>query len=62
MKSGYHHLDSIDVAPGDEVGAGMSVGAMGATGLATGPHLHWEISVWGVNVDPLAWIEQTFRP
>lgn len=62
VKSGYHHLDTIAVAVGDQVAASGTLGTMGATGLATGPHLHWEITVWGVNVDPLAWTQRAFRP
>ena len=51
----YHHLSRIDVAEGQFVGQGEPVGAVGMTGLATGPHLHWELVVGGVNVDPVAW-------
>ena len=32
------------------------------TGLSTGPHLHWEVTVWGVNVDPLQWTTASFEP
>jgi murein DD-endopeptidase MepM/ murein hydrolase activator NlpD len=53
--TGYHHLSRIDVAEGQEVVAGQIVGAVGMTGLATGPHLHWELVVQGVNVDPVFW-------
>ena len=62
VKSGYHHLDSISVAAGDVVEAGQQLGEMGETGLATGPHLHWEVTVWGVNVDPIAWTLKDFTP
>ncbi len=60
--SGYHHLDAEEVAAGDAVEAGQVIGAIGSTGLATGPHLHWEITVWGINVDPLPWTERLYRP
>jgi murein DD-endopeptidase MepM/ murein hydrolase activator NlpD len=51
----YHHLSRIDVAQGQWVNQGDLIGAVGMTGLATGPHLHWELVVFGVNVDPVAW-------
>ncbi len=48
----YYHLDRLDVAPGDLVRQGDVIGTVGSTGLATGPHLHWEVRVSGVAVDP----------
>lgn len=48
----YYHLDSIDVVAGDFVRRGQHMGTVGATGLVTGPHLHWEIRVSGVPVEP----------
>lgn len=48
----YYHLDSRSVEVGDRVARGGVLGTVGATGLATGPHLHWEIRVAGVPVDP----------
>jgi murein DD-endopeptidase MepM/ murein hydrolase activator NlpD len=51
----YHHLSRIDVAEGQEITQGQVVGGVGATGLATGPHLHWELIVGGINVDPVYW-------
>jgi murein DD-endopeptidase MepM/ murein hydrolase activator NlpD len=52
----YYHLDSIQVAEGDIAKAGDLLGKSGSTGLATGPHLHWEIRVSGENADPDAFI------
>jgi murein DD-endopeptidase MepM/ murein hydrolase activator NlpD len=52
----YYHLDKIEVAEGAVVGTGAQLGLSGATGLATGPHLHWEIRVSGENTDPDAFI------
>jgi murein DD-endopeptidase MepM/ murein hydrolase activator NlpD len=52
----YHHLSEIAVAPGQTVNAGDRVGAVGSTGLATGPHLHWEVIVRGVEVDGELWL------
>ncbi|MDR1858778.1 MAG: M23 family metallopeptidase [Treponema sp.] len=52
----YYHLNTIAVAEGALVAAGTLLGNSGATGLATGPHLHWEIRVFGENADPDAFI------
>ncbi len=60
VMSGYHHLSSIDVAVGDAVAAGDRIGGLGSTGLSTGPHLHWEVVVHGVNVDPSWWTFNSF--
>jgi murein DD-endopeptidase MepM/ murein hydrolase activator NlpD len=46
------HLSSVDVRPGDVLAAGDRVGAVGATGRVTGPHLHWSVSLNRVMVDP----------
>jgi len=52
----YYHLDKIEVAEGLMVATGTPLGLSGATGLATGPHLHWEIRVSGENSDPDAFV------
>ena len=49
----YAHLQSVIVALGAYVAPGSPVGLMGATGHATGPHLHFEVRVHGLAVDPL---------
>ena len=54
----YYHLNSIAVTEGTLVQAGTLLGRSGATGLATGPHLHWEIRVSGENTDPDAFIQR----
>lgn len=48
----YYHLDTVDVEKGDFLEAGEILGTVGSTGLSTGPHLHWELRVAGVAVDP----------
>ena len=62
VKTGYHHLSAALVAQGDQVELGQQIAEMGESGLATGPHLHWELTVWGVNVNPLAWTIKDFTP
>jgi murein DD-endopeptidase MepM/ murein hydrolase activator NlpD len=59
IHSGYYHLSEIKVQEGQQVKKGDIVGKLGDTGLATGPHLHWEIRVHGINVDPAQWTWQT---
>ena len=49
----YFHLSRLDVARGDDVRAGQRLGAVGATGRATGPHLHWSARLEDARIDPL---------
>lgn len=58
--TGFWHLSRIDVAQGQRVGQGDVIGLVGNTGLSTGPHLHWEMRVLRVPVDPFQWTEQEF--
>ena len=58
--SGYLHQSAIEVQEGDLVEQGQLIGYVGGTGRVTGPHLHWEIWVGGVPVDPLDWTSQVF--
>ena len=60
--TGYHHLSQIYVAQGQTVVQGEAVGAVGATGLVTAAHLHWELIVRGVRVDPLPWTQAEIGP
>jgi murein DD-endopeptidase MepM/ murein hydrolase activator NlpD len=48
----YAHLSRVDVAANDRIERGQVLGAVGATGWATGPHLHFEYRVGGVHQDP----------
>jgi murein DD-endopeptidase MepM/ murein hydrolase activator NlpD len=52
----YAHLSTIYVSLGQEVGQGEPIGAVGCTGWCTGPHLHFEVRIGGVAVDPLPYL------
>lgn len=52
----YCHLDSVAVKTGQKLRQGDVIGAVGKTGRATGPHLHWSVSLNGVRVDPQLFI------
>jgi murein DD-endopeptidase MepM/ murein hydrolase activator NlpD len=52
----YCHLSAFRVVGGSAVQPGQVIGLVGATGLATGPHVHFEVQVDGSPVDPAAWI------
>ncbi len=57
----YNHMSSVSVGRGQSVGKGQRVGRMGATGFATGSHLHFEVwrgPIWsgGTRVNPLAYL------
>ena len=53
----YAHLSALSVDVGQSVAAGAIVGRVGATGRATGPHLHYETRIDGEPVDPLRFLE-----
>jgi len=58
--TGYWHQTEMFVEPDQFIGRGEPIGTIGATGLITGPHLHWEMWVSGVQVDPLQWLAFAF--
>lgn len=58
VSSNFLHLSRIDVTVGDRVAQGQPIGAVGATGRATGPHLHWGMNWFDVRIDPLLVLER----
>ncbi len=54
LQTRYAHLGSTSVRVGDTIAAEQVIGTVGDTGHSTGPHLHFEVTRWGRNVDPLS--------
>ena len=50
----FAHLSRVDVRQGESVTRGIVLGAVGATGRVTGPHLHWTVRLHGTHVDPMS--------
>lgn len=59
VSSNFLHLSRIDVKVGDRVEQGQIIAAVGATGRATGPHLHWGMNWFDTRVDPLLVLERS---
>ena len=60
LYSGYWHLSEFKVTPGQKVRQGDLIALSGNTGLSTGAHLHWDMRVLGLNVDPMQFTRQVF--
>jgi murein DD-endopeptidase MepM/ murein hydrolase activator NlpD len=61
VMTGFWHLSEIGVDVGQRVEVGDELGRVGNTGLSTGAHLHWEMRVIGVQVDPLQWVRESIQ-
>lgn len=58
----YAHMSAFAVQAGDEVRAGDVIGAVGSTGMSTGPHCHWEVRVDGLPVDGTPYLRPADPP
>ena len=57
----YAHCRNVDVKEGDMVKAGEMVGAVGSTGMSTGPHLHFEVRQDGEAQNPVVYFDSEIR-
>jgi hypothetical protein len=62
VSSSFLHLSRIDVAVGQRVERGQRIGLVGATGRATGPHMHWGLNWFDVRLDPQPLVDPLRNP
>ena len=62
LSSSFLHLSRLDVVVGQRVEQGQAIGLVGATGRATGPHMHWGMNWFGVRVDPQLLVDPARNP
>ena len=62
LSSSFLHLSRLDVSVGQRVEKGQAIGLVGATGRATGPHMHWGMNWFGARVDPQLLVDPTLNP
>ena len=60
VMTGYYHLSERLVEPGQAVTAGQPIARVGSTGLSSGAHLHWDLRIMNVTVNPAPWTERVF--
>jgi murein DD-endopeptidase MepM/ murein hydrolase activator NlpD len=60
VHTGFWHMSEVIAKPGEIVEQGQIIGRIGAKGMVTGPHLHWDVRIGSVNVSPLEWTERAW--
>ncbi len=60
VHTGFWHLSAVLVKPGELVEQGQLIGRIGAKGMVTGPHLHWDVRIGMVNVQPQEWLDRAW--
>jgi hypothetical protein len=57
VQTAYFHLSQTSVVVGEWVVRGQTIGEVGSTGYSSGPHVHWEVRIGGLAVDPQEWMQ-----
>lgn len=60
LHTAYFHQSRIVAKVGDVLNQGDLIGYVGTTGLSTGPHLHWEMRIGSIGIDPQEWVARSF--